>query len=111
MSKNAKMSALAAAALVLCSLSLGGCATSTIGSSPMNARAEVPARPNIGGYLAVEDLPPKGEKTTMTADERLKLQKELIAARDRQASRAKAKEELRALNPRSRTSESSDFRR
>jgi hypothetical protein len=93
MSNGAKMSALAAAALVLCSLSLDGCAISTIGSSPMDARAEVPARPNAGGYLAVEDLPPKGEKpTTMTVDERLKLQKELIDARDRQASRAKAKE-------------------
>jgi hypothetical protein len=99
MSKDAKTSALAATALVLCSLSLDGCATSTIGSSPMNARAEVPARPNIGGYLAVEDLPPKGEKTTMTADERLKLQKELIAARDRQASRAKAKEGTASPHP------------
>ena len=99
MSKDAKTSALAATALVLCSLSLDGCATSTIGSSPMNARAEVPARPNIGGYLAVEDLPPKGEKTTMTADERLKLQKELIAARDRQASRAKAKEGTASPQP------------
>jgi hypothetical protein len=100
MSKDAKMSALAAAALVLCSLSLDGCAISTIGSSPMDARAEVPARPNTGGYLAVEDLPPKGEKpTTMTVDERLKLQKELIAARDRQASRAKAKEGTASPQP------------
>jgi hypothetical protein len=35
----------------------------------------------------------------MAVDERLKLQKELIAARDRQESRAKAKERLRALSP------------
>jgi hypothetical protein len=89
MSKDTKMSALAAVALLLCSFSLDGCATSTIGSSPMDARAEVPARPKASGYLAVEDLPPKGGKATMTVDERLKLQKELIAARDRQASRAK----------------------
>jgi hypothetical protein len=56
------------------------------------ARAEVPARLNVSGYPAVEDLPSRGEKTTMTVDERLKLRKELSAARDRQASRAKAKE-------------------
>ena len=47
-------------------------------------------RPKTSGYLPVEDLPPRDEKPAMTADERLKLQKELIAARDRQASRAKA---------------------
>jgi hypothetical protein len=89
MSKDdAKMAALAAAAL-LYSLSLGGCATSTTGSSVMNAHAE--ALPKTSGYLPVEDLPPKEEKPAMTADERLKLQKELIAARDRQTSRAKAK--------------------
>jgi hypothetical protein len=39
----------------------------------------------------MEDLPPKREKPAMTADERSKLQKELIAARDRQASGGKAK--------------------
>jgi hypothetical protein len=90
MSKDAKMRALAAAALLLCCLSLGDCATST-GSSLMDARAEAPVRPKTSGYPAVEDLPPKREKPAMTADERLKLQKELTAARDRQASRAKAK--------------------
>jgi hypothetical protein len=74
------MRALAAAALLLYCLSLGGCATST-GSSLMDARAESPARSKTSGYLALEDLPPKREKPAMTADERLKLQKELIAAR------------------------------
>ena len=89
MSKNAKMTAVTAAALVLCGLSLGGCATSTTGSSLMDAHAETPAPPKTNDYLPVEDLPPQDEKPVMTADERLKLKKELIAARDRQASRAK----------------------
>jgi hypothetical protein len=89
MSKNTKMAALAAAALLLYGLSLGGCATSTTGSSPMDAHAE--ALPKTGGYLPVENLPPREGKPGMTADERLKLQKELIAVRDRQTSRAKAK--------------------
>jgi hypothetical protein len=87
MSKDGKIIALAATTLLLSSLSLGGCA-STAGSSPMDARAEAPARPKTSGYPAVEDVPPR-RGPAMTADEQLKLQKELTAARDRQASRAR----------------------
>jgi hypothetical protein len=90
-SNERKISAFAAAALLLSSLSLGGCATSTAGSSLMDARAEAPAPPKASVYLPVEDLPPKREKPAMTPDERLKLQKELIAARDRQTSEGKAR--------------------
>jgi hypothetical protein len=88
MSKDRRTTSLATAALLLSGLSLGGCATSTAGSSLMDARAEVTAVPKTSVYLLVEDLPPKREKPAMTADERSKLQKELIAARDRQASKA-----------------------
>jgi hypothetical protein len=84
-----QMTALAAALLVL-SLSLGGCATSTGGSSLMDARAEAPAPPKTSAYLPVEVLPPAREKPTMTPDERSKLQKELISARDRQERAAPA---------------------
>jgi hypothetical protein len=90
MSKDGKITALAATALLLSSLSLGGCATSIAGSSPMDARAEVPAHPKTTSYLAVEDVPPR-RGPAMTADERLKLQKELIAARDRHATSGKQK--------------------
>ena len=90
-SNERKISAFAASALLLSSLSLGGCATSTAGSSLMDARAEAAAPPKTSVYLPVEDLPPKREKPAMTLDERLKLQKELIAARDRQASDSKAR--------------------
>ena len=82
--------ALAAGALLLLSLSLGGCATPSAGSSLMAARAEAPEPPKTGGYLPVEDLPPQREQPAMTPDERLKLKKELIAARDRQAAAGKA---------------------
>ena len=75
--------ALAAGALLL-SLSLGGCATSTSGSSLMDARAEAPAPPKTSAYPPVGVLPPAREKPAMTSDERSKLQKELIAARNRQ---------------------------
>jgi hypothetical protein len=84
--------ALAVGVPLLLSLSLGGCATSTAGSSLMDARAEAPAsapsQPNI--YLPVGDLPPDRDMPVMTSDERAKLQKELIAARDRQAVVVKA---------------------
>jgi hypothetical protein len=91
MSKDGTTSWLATAALLLSGLSLGGCATSTAGSALMDARAEATALPKTGVYLPVEDLPPKREKPAMTADERSKLQKELIAARDRQTSGVKAR--------------------
>jgi hypothetical protein len=91
MSKDGRTTSLAAAALLLSGLLLGGCATSTAGSSLMDARAEATALPKKSVYLPVEDLPPKREKPAMTADERSKLQKELIAARDRQTSDVKAR--------------------
>ena len=85
-----RIAALAAGAPLLLSLSLGGCVTSTAGSSPMDARAEASVSPKTSAYLPVEDLPPKREMSPMTSDERMKLQKELIAARDRQEAAAKA---------------------
>jgi hypothetical protein len=89
-SNERKITAFAAAALLLSCLSLGGCATSTAGSSLMDAHAEVPMPPKTSAYLPVEDLPPPRENPVMTPDERVKLQKELIAARDRQAAAGKA---------------------
>jgi hypothetical protein len=85
-----QITALAAGTPLLLSLLLGGCATSTAGSSLMDARAEAPEPPKTSVYLPVEDLPPQRENPVMTPDERLKLKKELIAARDRQAAAVKA---------------------
>jgi hypothetical protein len=99
MSKDGRTTSLTTAALLLSGLSLGGCATSTAGSSLMDARAEAPAPPKASVYLPVEDLPPKREKPAMTPDERLKLQKELIAARDRQASGGKARKGAARAQP------------
>jgi hypothetical protein len=89
MSRERGLTAFAAGALLLSSLSLCGCASSTTGSSPMDARAEAPAPRKASLYPAVGDLPPERAAPEMTADERTKLKKELIAARDRQASAAK----------------------
>jgi hypothetical protein len=87
---NKRTTALAAGALLFLSPSLGGCATSTAGSSLMDARAQAPAPPKTSAYLPVEDMPPGREERALTPDERLKLKKELIAARERQAAAAKA---------------------
>ena len=89
-----RRAAFAATLLLMMSLPLGGCATST-SASLMDAHAEAPMPPKstpakTSGYLPVEDLPPPRDKAAMTPDERSKLQKELIAARDRQAEAAKA---------------------
>jgi hypothetical protein len=81
-----KIPAFAAAAVLLSSLSLGECAASSAGSSLMDARAQT-TPPKTSIY----DPPPQPEKPAMTLDERLKLQKDLAAARDRQVPNAKAK--------------------
>ena len=78
----------AAAAVLLVSLSLGGCASSN--SSLMDARAEAPTAAD--NYLPVEDLPPKREKPSMTVDEQSKLKKQLMDARDRQGAAVKARD-------------------
>jgi hypothetical protein len=94
-SNERKISAFGAAALLLSSLSLGGCSTSV-----MDARAEAPAPPKTSVYLPVQDLPQKRDKPVMTPDERSKLQKELITARDRQAPKAReSAESPRSLKP------------
>ena len=85
-SNERKVTALAVGALMLLSLSLGGCAT-----SPLDARAEAPAVPKASVYPPLEGLAPTRAVPAMTADERSKLAKELIAARDRQAPGGKAR--------------------
>ena len=94
---HGKVMARAASAVLLLTVSLCGCATSTAGSSLMNARAEVPPPPKSSGYPAVEDLPQGREG--MTADERTKLKSELIAARDRQAAPVKVQGGVAGAKP------------
>ena len=79
MPNDGRLTALAASATLLSVVSLA-----------LDARAEEPGRPRTTGYPAVEDVPPRPEKPAMTADEQLKLKKELSATRDRQAPKGKA---------------------
>jgi hypothetical protein len=79
MSKDRRFTALVASAILLSGVSL----------APLGARAQETGRPKTTGYPAV-DMPQRPEKPAMTADEQLKLKKELSTARDRQA-KVKAK--------------------
>jgi hypothetical protein len=94
MSGNRRITASAAGALLLLSaLALGGCATSLADLPLVGTPADAPGRPKeAGAYLPVHDLPPDREEPELAPAERAKIQSELLAARDRQASSAVAKD-------------------
>ena len=74
-----------AAAMVLLSLSLGGCSTS-IADLPFGTPSDAPERPaDVSAYPAVHDLPAPRDQAPMDPAEQAKVEKELMAARDRQA--------------------------
>src|ERR1700735_3290230 len=72
------------APLLLTALALGGCSTSisdiSLGSASSDTRAK-----DTDAYLPVNQLPPARDEAAMDPAERAKVQKELLAARDRQA--------------------------
>ena len=87
MSGHLKTRALAAAALLLSALALGGCSSSIADLPLVGTPADAPARAKeAGGYLPVHDLPPDRDEAALKPAEQAKIEKELIAARDRQAS-------------------------
>jgi hypothetical protein len=76
------MAALCASALVI-----GGCSTQIADMPGVGLPSDAPQRPKeAGGYLPVHDLPPDREEEAMKPAELAKIQAELTAARDRQAS-------------------------
>ena len=92
MSGNRKKRELALAALLASALALGGCATSIADLPLVGTPADAPERPKeAGAYLPVHDLPPDRAEPELAPAERTKIQAELVAARDRQASAAAAK--------------------
>jgi hypothetical protein len=78
------------AVLLLMSVPLGGCITSSANSSLMDARAEAPKLSASPSYMPVEEVPSDRKTPALTVDEQSKLKKELTAVRDRQAEAAKA---------------------
>ena len=81
---------LALAALFCAGLALA-CCTSQIADLPLvGTPSDAPARPTEpGSDLPVNDLPPNRDEAAMDVKERAKIQQELIAARDRQATASK----------------------
>jgi hypothetical protein len=75
--------------LLVAALALGGCATSIADLPLIGTPADAPPRPrDTGAYLPVHDLPPERDQPELAPAERAKIQTELLAARDRQASSA-----------------------
>ena len=62
---------------------------SVVSLCPLGARAEEPGRSKATGYPVLE--PSRPEKPAMSADEQLKLKKDLTATRDRQTTVGKAR--------------------
>jgi len=80
---------LAAGALLLSALALGGCSTSIADLPLIGTPAGAPDRPKeAGAYLPVEDLPPNRDDAVIAPADQAKIKAELLAARDRQASAA-----------------------
>jgi hypothetical protein len=88
-----KKRALAWGALLLSALALGGCSISIADLPLVGTPADAPASPKeTGAYLPVNQLPPDRDEAAMNPAERAKIQSELVAARERQASAAAAKD-------------------
>ena len=90
MSRKQQDGALAGAALLLVALALGGCSTS-ISEMPLGSASSDTRAKETGTYLPVNAVPPEREEAAMDPDERAKMQKELVAARDHQATAVAAK--------------------
>ena len=81
-------------ALLLSAVALGGCSSSIADMPLLGTPADAPARPKeAGGYLPVHDLPPDREEAALPPAEQAKIEKELIAARNRQALAPPAKDQ------------------
>jgi hypothetical protein len=84
-----KKRVLALGALLASALTLGGYSVSIADLPLVGTPADAPPRPKeAGAYLPVHDLPPDRQESAMAPAERAKVEKELIAARDRQAAAA-----------------------
>ena len=73
------------AALFASALALGGCSIADLPG--IGTPADAPQRPReAGGYLPVHDLPPDRDEAALKPKELEKIEADLRAARDRQAT-------------------------
>lgn len=94
MSVDRQNRAWAVGALLLSAVALAACSSSIADMPLLGTPADAPARPKeAGGYLPVHDLPPDRQEAALPPAEQAKIEKELIAARDRQASAPAAKDQ------------------
>jgi len=83
------MRGLAAAMLLASTAALGACSSTVADLPGIGVPADAPERPkDAGGYLPVHDLPPDRNEATMKPTDQAKLESELKAARERQATAA-----------------------
>jgi len=76
-------------ALIACALALAGCSSQIADLPGVGVPSDAPARPKEpGSYLPVNDLPPSRDEQVLDPKERAKIQAELSAVRDRQATAA-----------------------
>jgi hypothetical protein len=94
MSGKRTKKALVLGALLASALGLAGCSTSIADLPLIGTPTDAAAHPKEpGAYLPVHDVPPVREEPELAPAERAKIQAELIAARERQASAAAAKDQ------------------
>ena len=78
-------------ALVAAALAMGGCSTQIADMPGVGLPSDAPQRSKeAGSYIPVHDLPPERDEATMKPAELAKIQAELVAARERQASTGSA---------------------
>ncbi len=83
--------------LLAAALAVSGCSTSVGDMSGVGLPSDAPARPKeAGSYLPVHDLPPERAEAAMKPAEQQKIQAELKAARDRQATTSTAPKDAAA---------------
>jgi len=77
-----------AAGVVLCAaLALAGCSSPVADMPSLDSDVSAAAKPKEpGGYLPVNDVPHDRDAPMISPAERAKIEKELLAARDRQVS-------------------------
>jgi hypothetical protein len=79
------------AGVMLLGLALGGCSIPVADMPLVGLPANTPARPATPGeYLPVHDVPAPRQETVLDQAQQNRLEKDLVAARDRQASGAQA---------------------
>ena len=92
MSRGRKGKGIAVGALFLLALALAGCST-PIGELPISGTPpDAPPPKDTSGYLPVNDRPPARDEAVIDPSERARIQRELIAARERQAAAVAGKD-------------------